>query len=239
MATNNDAGQALTPDPAIMRRMLPILPKPYEVRVLNIRRGGPCRLYAKTYNGFFDDDDAAVEAVRRITGRDAAGVYVTINELAPHVLNWGRNRLAEATRAAQDADVVRLRYLFLDFDPIRPDYTNATTDERQAAIARAGQVNAYLDDAGWPGPVWAGTSGSGAMGLYPLDLPPEDSTLVARVLATLSERFTDGAVKLDAGVFNPARVVRLAGTVNAKSATPQADRPWRLATGHVPKGARS
>lgn len=226
-----DSGGGLTPDLATVRAMLVILPKPYEVRVLKTRRGGPCKFWTSTYNGFFDDDDKAIDAVRRITGHDAAGVYVTINALAPHVLNWGRNRLAEATRAAQDADVVRLRHLYLDVDPVRPADTNATADERRAAIERAGQVDAYLRDEGWPGPVWAGTSGSGAMGLYPLDLPPDDAPLVARVLTALADRFSDDRVTLDTGVFNPARVVRLAGTVNAKSATPQPDRPWTLATG--------
>jgi len=38
-------------------------------------------------------------------------------------------------------------------------------------------------------------------------------------------------VKIDTTVFNAARLFRLPGTVNAKSVTPQPDRPWTLVRG--------
>jgi hypothetical protein len=69
------------------------------------------------------------------------------------------------------------------------------------------------------------------LALWRVDLPVERTSLIERVLAALSARFSDDSVKIDTTVHNPSRIVRVAGTINAKSPTPQLDRPWRTATG--------
>src|SRR5699024_2051394 len=120
------SGVCLRPDPALMRSGLEAVKapeSPIEIRVINTRNDGPCRLFANTYNGFYDDVDAAVRDISRITGRDAAGVYMTINPLDDIVRNWGHNRLAKANKAADDNCVVRLCHLFIDIDPLRPSST--------------------------------------------------------------------------------------------------------------------
>jgi hypothetical protein len=226
-------GSALRPDQALIRDALDLVKHPdypIELRVLNVRNGGPCGFYGRTYNGFYTNLDAAVRDVSRITGRDAAGVYMSINPLNPVVLNWNANRLDRAVKAADDAQVTRLRHLFVDVDPVRPPYTNATEAERKAALDMLDQVIEYLAGEGWEPPVLAGSSGSGAMGLWRIDLPPSEVGAVEAVLAVLATRFTTDYVTIDSSVANPARIVRVPGTVNAKAPTPQPDRPWTLAT---------
>jgi len=211
--------------------------EPFELRTLKGRKQTPDGVtpdpFNGTQNGFFTDVESAVVAVTRFNGAHCAGVYVTLNALAPHVLSWGTGRIAKTSKATSDGDVPSYRFLYLDLDPVRPSDTNATDAERELARDRARQVLAYLRDLGWPDPVWAGNSGSGSLMLFRIDLEntKDNADLVKRVLEGLSDLFSDGLVSVDTTVSTPARVCRLAGTVNAKAITPTADRPWRRATG--------
>lgn len=226
-------GTELRPDPDLIRDALAAIKHPdhpIELRVLNARPGGPCRLYGRTFNGFYDDLTAAVRDASRITGLDAAGVYMGINPPDPVVLNWNHNQFGKAIKAADDEHIVRLRHLFVDIDPVRPPYTNATETEHTAALATLEQVIEYLRGEGWEPPVLAGSSGSGAMALWRIDLPPSEADAVKAVLDVLAAKFNSDRVTIDTSVANPARIVRVPGTVNAKSPTPQPDRPWTLAT---------
>lgn len=222
-------GTELRPDPDLMRDAFSVLPVPFEIRIPKVWRNGPNRLYGAV-NGFYDDPDDAVRDVSRITPLDAPGIYMTINELDPVVLNWNHNRLDRAIKAADDARVTRLRHLFVDADPVRPPYTNASQDEHAAALETLDHVIEYLRGEGWEPPVLAGSSGSGAMALWRIDLPPSEADAVKAVLDVLAAKFNSDRVTIDTSVANPARIVRVPGTVNAKSPTPQPDRPWTLAT---------
>jgi hypothetical protein len=237
---SDDAGQSLRPDLDQCRAMLNAITipgEPFEIRIVKGRKltrdGVVPDSFNATQNGFFTDVESAVAAVTRFNGANCAGVYVTLNALAPHVLSWGAGRIAKTSKATSDSDVTGYRSLYLDLDPVRPTDTNAITAEREAARTRARQVLAYLRDLGWPEPVWAGNSGSGSLMLFRVDL--ENTTgnadLVKRVLEGLSDLFGDDVVGVDTTVTNPARICRLAGTVNAKAITPAADRPWRRASG--------
>ena len=110
-----------------------------------------------------------------------------------------------------DGDVVRRRWLPIDADPVRPAGISATDAEHAAALARVDRIAEDLGNEGWPVPVKLDT-GNGGWLLYPIDLPAADGGLVAAVLATLSARYSDDAVRIDTSVHNPARISRLAGT---------------------------
>ena len=71
-------------------------------------------------------------------------------------------------------------------------------------------------------------SGNGAHALGRIDLPADDGGLVQRCLQALAARFNDAAVKVDTGVYNPARIWKLYGTTAAKG-DDVPGRPWRMA----------
>lgn len=234
---NGTQHQILKPDAIEIQEMLDALfpnGEPFEIRVLKLRKQTPDGLiddpFAKAMSGVYTSTTLAASHAAKYSGQHCAGVYVTVNQLSPDVLSRGASRIAKG-KATADADIVRYRHLFIDFDPKRLSDTNATASERTAARERAARLLAYLRDIGWPEPAWAGSSGSGSLLLYRIDLAPDAHPLIKRVLQGLSDLFGDDEVTIDTSVHNPARIVRLAGTVNAKAIVPQPERPWRLAAG--------
>jgi putative DNA primase/helicase len=155
-------------------------------------------------------------------------LYVLFNEFAPNrpVANDWNSVQNPTYRRIQDADVSRLRGLFVDLDPVRPSGTNSTDAEHRAAIAKAREIAGYLTALGFPAPLIF-SSGNGAGLLYRVDLPPEYKTLVEAFLAKLVQ-FDSPSVKVDQSVWNPARLMRCLGTVNRKAAHTD-ERPQRLA----------
>lgn len=196
----------------------------YELRALGLTLpGDPAR---RVLSGYFDDVAELARTAARLDGH-ARGIYVTLNPLRPELLDRAPNRLDPQAAAAGDADVLRRRWLPLDFDPVRPANTNATEDELALAYERADRAWNWLRGQGWPEPR-AALSGNGWHLLFPIDLPPERGGHVQRTLKALSGRFTDAEVRLDPVVHNPSRIWKVYGTVAAKGPHTR-DRPRRRA----------
>jgi hypothetical protein len=195
--------------------------KPVEVRVLDYP-------YAKvTTAGYFDDHDKAAAAALKYSGC-GQGVYLTLNEIHPGLIARIRNRMQErAKQTTSDGDVIRRRWLPLDFDPKRPAGIPSTDVEHEAAQETARQCRDYLAGMDWPEPV-EGDSGNGAALLYALDLPnnAETTKLIERCIQALGWRFSDTVIGLDLTVFNAARIWRVYGTDNTKGDGAE-DRPHR------------
>ena len=108
----------------------------------------------------------------------------------------------------------------------------AAARKRAEVQKRYGRVDAIartLAGYGWPEPV-RGDSGNGGHLVYAIDLPACDGGLVKRVLEGLAFVFDDECVKIDTGVYNPARITRLYGTTNRKGDdVPHLDMPHREA----------
>lgn len=185
-------------------------------------------------SGYFNDDEAFVEAVAGISGEDAEGVYMSLNPVIPALLSRAANRLERnAKTLTGDADILRYRNLLIDIDPVRPAGISATEDERQAALEIGDTIVSFLREHGWFLPVIKGSSGNGGMLVYRLsDLPntPDSTALVKRVLECLAGPFNTDAVTIDTSVHNPSRLVKVLGTVAAKGDN-TLDRPWRRAEG--------
>ncbi len=183
-----------------------------------------------TVSGYFDDPAKLADAVSAWRGT-AAGIYLTLNPVCPALLARAANRLkTRADTTTADSDVVRRRWLPLDFDPVRASGISSTNEEHRAALDRARAVSDWLlKERGWPAPILA-SSGNGAHLVFRIDLPnDEDSTrLVERVLRAVAGRFSDSAVDVDVKVGNAARIWKLYGTV-ARKGDPTADRPHRTA----------
>ena len=182
-----------------------------------------------TVSGYYDDFEQLARDAMQLDGA-ATGIYITLNELNPALLARSPNEargLGRGDSTTSDADVVRRRWLPIDFDPIRPSGISSSDEEHELAIQKARNVHGVLTGAGWSEPILA-DSGNGAHLLYRVDLPADDDELVKHVLEALASHFDSDRVTIDRSVHNPARIWKLYGTTACKGAdTP--DRPHRRA----------
>lgn len=213
-------------DPTAVERTLRLLMRPgdvFEIRALSAVKW-------KGMQGFFDDPALAANYVHKLSDT-YKGVYVTLNPLNADVIHRASNRLKQAEEGlgAFDAEVIRRRWLPLDFDPIRARGVSATASEHAAALKLAKKVADVLSLAwGFPDPIIA-SSGNGAHLLYAIDLPNDDATrdAIQAFIKAVKEAFQTKAVDIDTSVFNASRIWRLYGTV-ARKGDSTLERPHRL-----------
>jgi hypothetical protein len=196
----------------------------FEVRALDATLSANRR--PATISGYFDNPDACVAALKKLAG--AVGIYITINPVDPALLARCANRLDYAGRnsATGDQHILQRTRFLIDVDPVRASGISATSQEKEAAHKKALAIYAYLKERGWPEPVVA-DSGNGYHLIYRIDLPCDDGKLLEQTLTLLADRFDGDGVKIDRTVFNPARIVRLYGTLACKGDNTK-DRPHRL-----------
>jgi hypothetical protein len=183
--------------------------------------------WSRTYSGYFDDEDRYVAALRRLRGVSA---YVTVNPVNPALRARANNRLKKAKATSGDKDVVRLRWLFIDVDAIRPTEISSTDAERDAAFDRRDRIAA--DHSDLAASALRGCSGNCGYLLirlpdYPND--PEHGALLEAATKSLAARYSDAAIKVDESTFNPSRIMGAVGTGKCKG-DPTDDRPHRLVT---------
>jgi hypothetical protein len=186
-----------------------------ELRALKVRQryGRP-----RTVAGFFDYDhlDQMAEEALKVEAA-AQGVYFIPNQLNPAILARRSNRVEEAEEGdgANDGDVIKRRWLMIDADPVRPAKISSTDDEKARSLEVVMRVHEHLRERGWPMPILA-DSGNGYHLCYPIDLPRDDGEVVKRCLLALAARFDTAQVKIDPKLFNPARILKLYGTLSRK-----------------------
>ena len=157
----------------------------------------------------------------------ASGVYLVANPVSPDRLAARPNATARAGTGdtTQAAHVVGRGTLLVDLDPVRPGGVSATEAEKGLAGRLAGRVWKHLGRLGWPAPLVA-DSGNGVHLIYRVDLPADDGGLVRRVLQALAARFDTDGCEIDRAVHDPARLVKIPGTL-ARKGVATADRPHR------------
>jgi len=182
-----------------------------------------------TIGGYFDDQDLFVAAAKSLSGR-YPGVYVTLNPINPALLARASNKVKPYMETlTSDGNILKRRWLPIDFDPVRPAGISSTDSEHKKAIERAQQVRNWLGERGWPEPILA-DSGNGAHLLYRIDLPNDANSrdLIKQSLEALALMYADEQVNVDTSVFNAARIWKLYGTLSAKG-DDLPGRPHRLA----------
>ncbi len=194
-----------------------------------------------TAAGWFDDLGKAAQAALKLEEMGAAGTYLTANPCDTALLARANNRIVEwIDQVTSDTEIVRRRWLPLDFDPHRPSGISATAEEKQAGMALAETAGEMLRARGWPYPLIM-DSGNGCYRLVRIDLPNDKETteLLRHVLvgiATLlspQERDGEPYATLDLAMYNAARIIRLPGTTNSKG-DDTLDRPHRHAVLYSP-----
>jgi len=212
--TDKNAGEIL--------HTIEILFGPSAVVVLRAFKG------RETVSGYYDDHALLAHEAGRLENRGYS-VYVTLNEVDPALLARASNRARKVYKepTTSDNNIVRRRWLALDFDPVRPSGVSATDAEKKAARQRAIEVRGFLRGLGWPEPV-VGDSGNGYHLLYRVELPNdrESLELLKGVLEALAFKFSDKAVEVDMSTCNAGRIWKLYGTT-ARKGDDAGDRPHR------------
>lgn len=183
--------------------------------------------YQVIQSGYFRNADDAILDVCRIRGVNA---YVTVNPVNSALLARSPGKVTRQTSVASDADITKIRWLFVDVDAIRPNGISATQDELDAVHDRVGSI--FVDHTDLLRHAAYGCSGNGYWILLRLDDLPNDvatERLVTRALHYFSAKYTGDGVKIDTTVKNASRIMPLVGTMKCKGESIE-DRPHRLVT---------
>ena len=173
--------------------------------------------------GYFDVWDAALRAVENEPSQ-YKGAYFTLNPLRlPAGIPVNPVSLNPTHGAASASDIDRRVSLLVDFDPPRPAGTNATDEEKRAALEQAEQVIEWLTARGWPAPL-LGDSGNGYHVVFRVALLNDDAStlLVRNFLKRLKQSFP----LVDHGNFDPPRLAKLYGSW-ARKGPHSEERPHR------------
>lgn len=216
-------------DSEMIHRAIAMLAPPggvFEIRALNVPGYGK----PSTWAGYFNDRSKAAHCVYALDRKKPGGIYLVLNEINPALLARSPNIMTENPKATtSDADIVRRRWLPIDFDPKRPSGISSNEDEHCAAEDIARECAAWLSSQGWPQPILA-DSGNGSHLLFRIDLPNDDGStaIVKNTLAAVASRFSGRVVDVDTSVYNAARIWKLYGTT-ARKGHDMPDRPHRIA----------
>jgi len=138
---------------------------------------------------------------------------------------------AEIAGPLTNTGVRRYRRLLFDFDPVRDTGTRSSDPQLTEALEARAAFVSELTARGWPPPALA-MSGNGAHAVYRVDFEATDRRIAALrgLYRELAARYSTEAVKLDRVTYNPGRICRLYGSVNAKAG--------RVATVQMPDSYR-
>jgi len=191
----------------------------HEIRILNTSKG--------IVSGYFNDIDKMVKAACHWSGKGA--VCITLNPVVPDLLARSNNRLTPyAKHTTSDRQIIRLHWLLVDFDPVRPSGISATDDEHDKALHRARECRDWLRAQGWDSSVLL-DSGNGAHLDCPIDLPNDETShkLISSCLEILALKFSDDFVEVDQQTGNPGRLTKIYGTLACKGDN-VSQRPHRI-----------
>lgn len=189
-----------------------------ETRILNTKKG--------TISGYFNNEESLERAIMRYDGKN--NIFFTLNEISENIVSRSKDHLTMfAKHTTKDSEIIRRRWIPVDFDPVRPAGVSSTDEELGYAKQLFEEVKDYFLSQGITGMVYA-MSGNGYHILIPVDLPNDDKStkLVKEFLKSLDKKFSTAQVKVDTSTYNAARIIKLYGTVACKGDNTE-ERPHR------------
>jgi hypothetical protein len=201
-----------------------------ELRVPNVPKFDTCF-------GLYTDWTTLARDALQLEADGAPGIYVGLNLFKDALFEHAHpNQLYRKTSwTVADTDIVERRWLPFDLDPIRrcgDQHDAATDEEHQQAILAAYAVRDWLLRRNVPKQsMIIQDSGNGAHVLVRLPVLPADDQrrdLLRDILQAVAFLCPTPHVKLDTGVFNASRIMKLAGTLSRKGPG-RTDRPHRRA----------
>ena len=182
-----------------------------------------------SYSGYFKSLDNLAAAIEPYTIMDDEQIYFVLNQIDDAC--YGRQQSEKILKSPKittnDNDIVRRKWVMIDFDPVRKSGTNASNEEYQLAFNKARDVYYFLRQQGFPDCVIC-NSGNGVHLQLKVDLPNDESVTdtIKRFFQYLGLQFSDDKVEVDQKNFNLARLCKLYSTVAKKGAN-LPERPWR------------
>ena len=194
--------------------------RPFELRFLTGFKG--------IASGYFNDVEIAYHTIKNDWLDKTC--YFTLQDINRDIVARCENKIALSKSATSDKDIVAYRFIHVDVDPVRPSGIQANNNEVKYAYERAMEIKNFLAiTAQCPNPLVV-FSGNGTTLDYrlekPVDVNETNIELVKSFLETLSMLFSDDKADVDLSVYNPARLIKVPGTISAKGSDTQ-DRPYR------------
>ncbi len=175
--------------------------------------------------GWFNDFEIATDIITRADTVKPVAIYVTLNPTYKALLARANNRLKASVDRTKDIEIVEVRNILIDADPIRPAGISRTDLEKDSALQLLRTIYSDLKAANWPEPLVA-DSGNGGHLIYPVE--PGCTRSIPEFLKALDRKYSTDAVNIDTTVGNPARLVKVYGTVTRKGDSTE-NRPHRTA----------
>ena len=208
-----------------VRRAIEILQKSggvFEIRVI----GASSR--KDIMSGYFRDAETMLREIDSIDVRNK-NIYITLGEVREECFSRSQSECFERNPSTtSDGEIKAYRWLFIDFDPVRPTGISSSTVELNEARKLMLTVLQYMKELGFSEPVTA-MSGNGYHLLYRIDIAnsPDGRALVEKCLKNLSAMFDTDKVKIDTTNSNPSRICKLHGTLAQKGRSTE-ERPHRM-----------
>ena len=176
----------------------------------------------RSYSGWFASVGGLMSALEQMAHLNL-NWYFVFNQIDYDQLNGKmRNsscmeKIAMSNHCICDIDIVRRKWVMLDFDPVRPSGTSSTFEQLSYASMTAKKVWDFLFHNGFYDYVGC-VSGNGYHIMLPCDLEANEQTdnLVSDFIKVISMLFSDENVAIDTQVSNRARLTKLYGTVAHK-----------------------
>lgn len=182
------------------------------------------------YSGYFKSFENLCSQLAPYTDMDEEQIYFVMNKISDDCYARPQcEKFVKSPKATtKDDEIVRRRFLLLDFDPIRIPNISSTLEQFELAHKKAQDVYKYLKEECHFTDMVVAISGSGWHVLVPVDIPCNEETdkIIKDFYAYMGNKFTDDKVEYDVKVYNRARITKLYSTWAKKGANVPSN-PWR------------
>lgn len=182
-----------------------------------------------SYSGYFRNFENLISRIEPYTNMDDEQIYFILNSIDKDC--YARPQCEKFVKSPKvtttDSDIIRRKFLLLDFDPIRKSQTNSSDAQFELAHKKAQDVFRFLREKGWSEPIIC-VSGNGWHILVSVDLPcnKETDKIIKDFYTYMGSVFTDDKVEFDEKVYTNARLTKLYSTWAKKGANVPSN-PWR------------
>lgn len=183
-----------------------------------------------SYSGYFRNFENLISQIEPYINMDDEQIYFVLNSIDKDC--YARPQCERFVKypkvTTTDSDIIRRKFLLLDFDPIRKSQTNSSDAQFELAHKKAQDVYRFLiKEKGFTDSIIC-ISGNGWHIIVPVDLPCDEETnkVIKDFYTYMGSIFTDENIEFDEKVYTNARLTKLYSTWAKKGANVPSN-PWR------------